>query len=568
MADLPADKSVAETLREHLEGRLSALREERNSWWVHWRELAQYILPRRYRWLVTVNQQNRGQEINQSIIDSTGTVAARALAAGMMSGNTSPTRQWFNLRIEGFGTDENDPVNEWLSEVRARMMRVFQESNFYNAAAIVYMDLAVFGTAPVIIYEDHENVIHCTNPCAGEYFVANNDKNEVGVLYREFTMTVGAVVEWFGEDNVSQIVLNAYKRGGGSLQQEIRIAHAIEPNKGSIKAVAEKFAYREIYWEAGGTEKEKFLAKRGFHEAPFACPRWDISGNDAYGRSPGMDALGDIKQLQMETKRKAQVIDKMANPPMIADVELQNKPASSLPGGVTFLAKKDGVGFKPAYENFRPPVQELMLDIQDVRERIRQIFFNDLFLMFQQLEAEPRSATAIDARKEEKMIMLGPVLERLQTEFHDKVIDRAFQIMLRAGMFPEPPDEIQGRPIQVEYVSMLASAQKAVETAGIERLFQWVGQLAGAKPELLDKPDWEYSLEKYSALLGNDPKLLVDSETYKKILADKQQQQAAAANAQMGEQVAGAAKNLSQTEVGGGINAVQALLGTQPESAI
>lgn len=567
MADLPAGKTATQTLRAHLDGRLFAMRDDRYSWWIHWRELAVYILPRRYRWLVTPNQQSRGQEINQAIIDSTGTVAARALSAGMMSGNTSPTRQWFNLRIQGFGTDENDPVNEWLSEVRTRMMRVFQESNFYNAAAVVYMDLAVFGTAPIIIYEDSENIIHCINPCAGEYYVANNDKGVVGVLYREFTMTVGALVEWFGEENVSDPILTSYKRGGGELQQEIKVAHAIEPNRGPIKAVPEKFAWREIYWEYGGPDTDKFLAKRGFYEVPFACPRWDISGNDAYGRSPGMDALGDIKQLQMETKRKAQAIDKLANPPMVADVELQNKPASTLPGGVTFLAKKEGVGFKPAYENFRPPIKDLMVDIQDIRERIRQIFFNDLFLMFQQLEAEPRSATAIDARKEEKMIMLGPVLERLQTEFHDKVIDRTFQIMLRGGLLPDPPEEIQGHPIQVEYVSMLAAAQKAVETAGIERLFQWVGQLAGAKPDLLEKPDWEYSIEKYSSLLGNDPKLLVDSDTYKALLKNKQQQQAMAANAQMGEQVANASKNLSQTEVGGGINAVQALLGTQESAA-
>ena len=76
------------------------------------------------------------------------------------------------------------------------------------------------------------------------------------------------------------------------------------------------------------------------------------------------------------------------------------------------------------------------MDIQDVQKRIKEIFFNDLFLMFQQMEAEPRSATAIDARREEKMVMLGPVLERFQNEALDKVIDRVFNIMLRAQTVP------------------------------------------------------------------------------------------------------------------------------------
>ena len=51
-----------------------------------------------------------------------------------------------------------------------------------------------------------------------------------------------------------------------------------------------------------------------------------------------MDALGDIKQLQLEQKRKAQAIDKNVNPPMIADPSMKNEPASLLPGAVTSMA--------------------------------------------------------------------------------------------------------------------------------------------------------------------------------------------------------------------------------------
>jgi hypothetical protein len=46
------------------------LRTERYSWWQHWSQLATYIFPRRYRWLVTPNQMNRGSPINGAIIDS------------------------------------------------------------------------------------------------------------------------------------------------------------------------------------------------------------------------------------------------------------------------------------------------------------------------------------------------------------------------------------------------------------------------------------------------------------------------------------------------------------------
>lgn len=164
--------------------------------------------------------------------------------------------------------------------------------------------------------------------------------------------------------------------------------------------------------------------------------------------------------------------------------------------------------------------------------------------------------------------MLGPVLERLQTEFHDKVIDRVFAIMSRGKLLPDPPQEIENKPIQVEYQSMLAAAQKAVETAGIERMYQVVGNMVGVNPDIRHKPNWEYSLEKYSALLGNDPRLLVDNDTFKELVEGdrKQQQQAGAIAGAQG--AADTAKTLSETDVGGGINAIQAMLGTGQEGGV
>lgn len=550
------------TERSELESELQGLKTDRYSWWVSWGILATYLLPRRYRWLITPNQMNRGSPINGAIMDSTGTIAARVLASGMMSGITSPTRPWFKLRISGFGADEVNPVNIWLAECERRMMHVFQESNFYNAMAVMYMDLAIFGTAPVIIYEDFENVIQCYNPCAGEYYVWNDPRLYAGGLAREMTMTPRQLSKEFGIENCSESVKNLCRTGGASLAQEIAVVHFIKPNDGKMPS---RFKWYEAYYERGATGNDvEFLRKRGFFDCPFICPRWETSGNDAYGRSVGMDALGDVKQLQQETKRKAQAIDKLANPPMVADVELKNQPASTLPGGVTYVSKKDGVGFTPAYQNFRPPVAEMMQDIGMIQQRIKDIFFNDLFLMISNLDTV-RTATEIDARREEKLVMLGPVLERLQTEAQDKCIDRVWGIMSRQGLFPPAPAELQGgAPIQVVYVSMLAEAQNAANTTGMERFLAQVGNIAGVHPDVLDIPNWDRMMTRYGMVLGNEPS---DINTPDEIAAIRQ----AKAKAQQAEQMnqvsdtskgfADAAKNLSATDVGGGTNALQAILG-------
>lgn len=568
---MPSD--AEQKLRKHCEGRLSGLRSYRYSWWTHWRELADYVLPRRYKWLITPNQQLRGSPLNQHIIDSTGTLAARNLASGMLSSISSPTRPWFKLKVGHNDSTMTTPTALWLAECERLMMLVFQESNFYNAMAVLYFDLVVFGTAAMVIYEDFENVITCYNPCAGEYYVENSSKFHVNVLYREFTMTISQVVSEFGEENCSESVRRQYREGSSNLSREIIVAHGVEPNDDPIMAVPRRFKWREMYWERGGSQGEQsrdgnyahpFLRLRGYFEAPHVCPRWDLVSNDSYGRSPAMDALGDIKQLQTENRRKAQAIDKLVNPPMVADIQLKNQPASLLPGGVTYISgmvSQGRPGFAPVYQ-VAPPVKEIMEDLNEVRERIKRTFFNDLFQTISQFETRSNvSATEIDARRAESMVMLGPVLERIEFELLSPAIDRTFAIMSRAGILPPPPQDIQGRNIDIEYVSMLATAQAAAATSGIERTFQIAGNLAGIDPSVMDNIDIDYGINKYSSLMNNDPRLIRSPEMLANIRQQRAQQQAQQQQAEMAEKMAAGAKTLSETQVGGGKNALQQMTG-------
>lgn len=549
-------------LRQHLDNRLIGLRVDRYSWWVHWRELADYILPRRYKWLVTPNQAARGSPMNQRIIDSTATLAMRVLAAGMMSGITSPGRPWFKLKTADEESNDLGPVKLWLDECQKRMLVVFAESNYYTCKSKQYETLSVFGTAPMIIYEDYHDVIRCYVPMPGEFYVANSARLTVDTLYREYVMTTWQVASEFGLGNCSETVRSAIKTGGAMLTREVKIGHAIEPNNEYVPQMpgTKGMPYREVYWELGQGQNE-ILRMKGFHESPFNCPRWDQENNDAYGRSPAMDALGDIKQLQVEQKRKSQAIDKMVNPPLIADVQLKNEPASVLPGGVTYVTSIQGVGMKPIYE-VKPDLSQMVEDIKEVQARIKSTFFNDLFLMISQLDTV-RTATEIDARKEEKLIQLGPVLERFEGESLNPDIDRVFNIMLRAGLLPPLPKELAGQHIQVEYISMLAESQKAISTAGIERLSQFVGNIAGAVPGALDNIEWDELIDLYADYLGCSPKVIVPITKVLKMRQQRAQQQQQQAVMQQSMAAVQGAQTLSQTDVGGGKNALQMMMGVQ-----
>jgi Bacteriophage head to tail connecting protein len=567
-------------LHRHVNERLLGLRVNRYSWWVHGRELADFLLPRRYKWLITPNQMTRGSPINQHILDSTGTIAARNLASGMMSGISSPTRPWFRLKIGRIDSTQTSPISLWLAECERLMMLVFQESNFYNSIAMVYFDLVIFGTAVMLIYEDFDNVIHCFNPCFGEYYLDNDGKMQPVIFFREFTLTISQVVNQFGRENCSPMVQRLFDEGKAGLTREIIVAHAIEPNDDNRKfGIPENFKYREVYWEWGGSASPQggvsyapgFLRKKGFMDRPHIAVRWDLVSNDAYGRSPGMDALPDVKQLQQEVRRKAQAIDKSVNPPMVADIQLKNQPASLLPGGTTYISgmmQTGNAGFAPVYGNWKPGIAEISEDLNEIRQRIRTIFYNDLFQVISQFQTRSNvSATEIDARRSEAMVMIGPVLERIQYELLDPVIDRTFSIMSRAGVLPPPPPEIAGQNIDIEYVSMLLTAQLAAATSGIERTLQLVGGLVGVDPGVMDNIDVDFAVSKYSSLMNNDPKLIRSPVQLAKIRAQRQQQAQAekqAAQAEQANQLAAGAKTLSEADIGGGENALQAMLGGGP----
>lgn len=553
-------------LRGNLDQRMASLRSTRLSWWAHWADLANNFLPRRYRWFVTPNQYNRGAQMNQNVTDTTGLVAARTLAAGMLSGLTSPTRPWFKLGFRNKSLIAYGPVKNWLAEVEQIMYKILAGSNFYQAMGVLYYDEGIFGSAAMICYEDKRDVIRFYNPCLGEFFFWVDNRCVVEGLAREYTYTVQQTVDEFGLDAVSPSVKQSYKTGGASLDREIVICHVMEPNSECYNVggdsigypVPKFFGYREIFWEQGSTQS-LVLRATGYHEKAFVGARWDVTSNDPYGRSPGMEALPDQRQLMVEKRRKAEAIDKMVRPPMVGSVSMRNEPNSITPGAMNYVADMSQAGFKPAFL-VDPRLAEMMEDIKEVQKSVKDIFFSDLFLMISNLDTV-RSATEIDARREEKLIQLGPVIERAENEVLDPVIERVFAIAHRRGLIPPAPQEIAGEELQIQYVSMLAEAQRAASTAAIERILGIAGNLAAVDPGVLDNIDINATMEQYADDLSVPPHLIRPLAAVNAMQAARAKQQQIEKAAEATPGLAQAANTLSKTDTGTGQSALARMIG-------
>lgn len=540
---MPSQKEIQQTT-------LSALTTEHTSWRSHYIELQQFVLPRSGRFLET--DVNKGGKKNSSILDNTATLSARTLASGMMAGITSPARPWFRLSPNDPGMKEFAPVKNWLAQVEKLLLEIFARSNIYSALHSSYGELGTFGSSPIFIQEDFEDVIRAYPFTVGSYYLANNERLKVDTIYRKIPMTVIQVVSKFGINNVTQATRTLYERK--QFQQWVTVVHAVEPNlsRDISKIDNRNMSTRSDYWEEG-SGNDLYLSRGGFEENPIVTPRWDVLGNDVYGRSPGMDALGDVKQLQVQQRKKAKGIAKQIDPPMVGSSSLEGKPSNTLPGGVTYTdITATGAGFTPAYQiNFN--LNDLKEDIYETQTRIKRAFYEDLFLMLAQSDRRQITAREVEEKHEEKLLMLGPVMERLNDELLDPLIDRTFNIAMRAGILPPIPKELEGSDLKVEYISIMAQAQKLVGTSGLERLAGFAGQLAQFDPSVLDKIDGDQMIDEYSDMLGTPPGVVNSDEEVEEMRQAQQAQAQRQQQLDMAGQVAATAKTAGDVNTEGGL---------------
>lgn len=560
------DKTLSPRRRK--QQRLSALKTERQSWFTHWQEISDYLKPRRGRFLSNGNASSRSQDgtrRNGKVLNGTPVFSSRVLGAGMQAGITSPARPWFRLTTPDPDLAEFGAVKEWLHKVEEIMRQAYARSNIYKCLHMLYENLADFATAVVLVEEDAEDMLRGYTLPIGSFSLANDDRLRVNTVYRETAMTVEQLIEKFGINRVSEQVKRLHEKC--EYDRWIDVVHAIEPRRGAqpgaLGSAGKPWA---SYWfEANAPEdgKAQFLRESGYDEFPAMCPRWEVNGEDVYGSScPGIIALGDARGLYFLEKKSAAAVDKLVDPPMKGPTSMMRQRASLLPGDITYVdAVTPGQSFQPAMEVQHGAIQVIDSRIDKKEFLIKRAYYADVWvsMLERQGQAPEKTAREIAELHEEKMLQLGPVTEQMQDELLDPLIDRTFAILNRLGHIPPPPEELQGVELRVEYISVMAQAQKLLSTSGIERVAAFVGNLAAVKVEAADKLNVDAMVDEYAASVGVKPSLIRTADEVEAIRKARAEAQAEAAQAAQGQQMLDGAKTLSETEVAGN-NALGTLL--------
>ena len=391
------------------------------------------------------------------------------------------------------------------------ILDVLRKSNTYRSLHELYANLCVFGTAASVVYEDPRNVIHHHVLPLGSFCIQNNDKGDVSVLYREFVLTAAQAVAQFGLDNLSSPLRHAYEQG--NLEAEFHFLHAIEPREDRDLSSSSNLdmEYASYYVELGA-DNGGILKESGFPYFPCIVPRWQVSGNEPYGISPAIKALPDVKQLMHATYRLYELVDNLVEPALQVPYSARQTPISLASKSINFVPSTGAdQAIKPIVQS-TGNIDVISQEIDKLHQRLQEGFYYDAFLMLQNFASTRKTATEVQVLKEEKMAMLGPVVERLQQECQSPLITIPYEILLRAGALPQPPAALGGKSFDIDFEGLLAQSQKSVGINPTNQFLGAVQSLSASFPDIADRLDPDGLVDVYAYSYGVDRHILRSKE--------------------------------------------------------
>jgi len=505
-----------------------------------WQDMVKYIVPRKRH---IQDKVDPGEKADYDIYDDTAIVSNLILAAGLSGYMTNAAQRWFELRSRNENLMQEGAVASFFNDCSEIMYSTFANSNFYQQVHETYIDLGSTGTANIYLEEDAIDDIRFYAREPKEIYAIEDDRHVINMVYRTFDMTAYQAFTKFGEENLSDAIKESLKnRDFGKTYEFVQyVCPRYKRAEGKKDAPNLPFA---SYWV--DKANTKIVKESGYNEFPFMVTRFYKNTSEVYGYGPGYTCFPDILMLNKMLEVYVKGAEVSIYPPWLLENDGIIGTLDLRAAAINY--QKQPLNQGVAATSLAPKTNyQIAIDfINRTEDNIKAAYFTDLFLMLTQ--NANMTATEVIQRTQEKMLMLGPVLGRLQNELLNPIIIRTFNILLRRGKLPQVPDILQGQDMDVVYVSPLAKAQRAVQAQDMNTFLSVVGQMASLAPQVLDKIDTDEVVDKMSKIYSVDPDIVNDKEVVNMIRQQRAQQQAQMQQMAAIEQLANVANTGSQAE--------------------
>ena len=458
-----------------------------------WDVINRLITPYRGDMFQHVTSENAVDWRRREVYDSTAVMACQTLAASLHSALTTPAMRWFSLTFRKATLNKEQTAREWLEECGKRVYDALQDSNFNLEVNETYMDLCSMGTSIIVEEPGSDPLkewkgINFTSMPIKECFFEQDAKGQVYCFYRLLNWECSRYIDKFGKENCPQIILDAYDADPQGKKEVVFCIYPIPENadadtSGILGVKRRPFGFRYVT-RAGGEPFTGDAGSGGYYEMPAFAPRWRKTSESKWGNSPAMIALADVLTLNQTIEMRIKAIEKRIDPPqkvedraLISDLFLQAR-------GLTVMRDID----KIAPIDTGSDIGAGEIQVADLRAAINRYFFVD---QLELKDSPAMTATEVMARADLMQRLLGPTQGRLQSDFLDLMIQRTFNIMLRARQLPPIPEVVAASDAEMDisYMGPLTRSQKADEVANTERWMMSLKEISEVLPDVLDVPD-------------------------------------------------------------------------------
>ena len=480
--------------------------------------------------------------------------ATEVLVSGIQAGLVSPSRPWFKLYFPDKRLRLVKAYTDWLYRAERVIYDMLSASNFYATVPAFFSEVINFGTGP--IYIGGADRLQFRVLTWGEYYIDVNAYGEVDTLFRIIYLTLKQLQEKYGSklpSSLAQLKKPLNNFYFTVIEAVIKEKYQDKPYKST------HFLYNAPAGYALTKSDDIFnkpLRVRGYYEFPYPTARWSVIGADVYGTGIGAKVLSTVQRLQEHEKSLLMMVHKEADPPMNVPVRLKGS-EDFYPGGRNYYSNPQMKAEEVMRRSFN--YQGIIASIQRIEDRIAKAYYNDIFLTAaRDPNASPYKAAEVNAREAEKTLRLGPSIEMLGTAVFKPLLTRVFNIGLRKGLIPPPPEALVNTAnYGIDMIGVLAQAQKAMGVQPMLEYIQMVTAVGQLDTAVIDKVDTDALHDEFADIKGI-PSVIIRSkddvqkirENRAKAMQEQKDKEDALLQAQLSgqqqQQVADTAKTMSE----------------------
>lgn len=550
-SEMPATAKTERGIK--LMRRWQSMSSELALWKTQWQDIADYMMPRS----AGINTKFESPNTNRETVlfDTTAGDAAMTMAGGLMSWTSPANEAWFSYK-PNFDLRGVDPVGRWLTECTDIIRELLANSNFYTETHEDLLTHCTFATSAMFIGMENGKLRFESLPI-GSYAIEEDAFGNVNTLFREMQLTADQAKELLGEDDLPKEVTDCLKDEAKRNSKHLFI-HAIYPRPESERpeGVGRQASWGKPFASCYVHAPTKKLVKEsGYDSFPFAVGRYlkwtALAARSPYGYGPGFSALPDTRQANFEAMMLDCLAEKIVRPAMNAPAELEGDLILSA-GGINWIPTSVPEGRWPQPIPMSGDYNVAKERLEMRQESINMKFHVELFRMFAALDRQ-MTAREVAERAAEKIVLISPAFSRLQTEKHQPILRRIFELALKANILPDPPEEavipvsefmgVTPDPA-ISYSSRLSLALDQLKMMGFERQLATDMAIAQLRPDILDYYNFDQITPARMRANGMPAEWITPSEQVTQTRTARAQQQQAAMMAEMMNQGSQTVRNL------------------------